>query len=235
MSLDVGLHERLRWVDRLLASPPLVHPEAENGAVWSTEPTCYRFMAKHVHPGARTLETGAGLSTALFAAWGCEHLSVVPFEHEADVILRYCADHDIPTDTLRFDLRPSEVALPELADTDQRDLVFVDGCHGFPMPIIDWFYGASLLRKDGTIVIDDLQVPQVRSLVEQFLEPDERWVRIDWRWKWIAFRRVSEGSLAESETRQTFFRPLPTRARDRVKTVIPLSVKTRLRSLVPRR
>ncbi len=227
MIANRDLDARLAVVDRFVASPPTIHPEAENGAVWSTEVSCYRFMARNLQPGSRTLETGAGLSTVLFAAWGCDHLSIVPFEREADAILEFCAQQGVETGALRFDLRPSEVALPEMIGAAEFDLVLIDGCHGFPMPIIDWFYAAGLLRKGGIAVIDDVQIPQVRTLVDLFIDPDERWLRLDHRWKWIAHRRLSEGgSLTESETRQQFFvgpRPSPS---ERLKDVIPLRVKT---------
>ncbi len=243
----------MAWVDQVAADPPIVHPGSPDGAVWSTETSCYRFMAEHVQKGSRTLETGAGLSTVLFAAWECDHVSVVPFADEARAIEEYCDTHSIPRDSLRFDLRPSEVALPSMLGSDPLDLVFIDGSHGFPMPIIDWFYGASLLRRGGVAVFDDIQLPQVRSFVELFLEPDPRWLPLASTAKWVAFGRDSEGSLAEGEWEQGFFpkptvesapppnpgpapgRPAgpsapPTLTR-RLKDVVPLSVKRWLKQL----
>jgi Methyltransferase domain len=229
---DAQLQERLAWIARITLSPPVVHPEAINGAVWSTETTCYEFMAHHVHEGSRTLETGAGLSTALFAAWGCDHLSVMPFKNEADAIIDYCSAMGIDSDSCRFDVRPSQIALPELPGTTELDLVFVDGCHGFPMPIIDWFYGAGLLRKGGVVVFDDVQLPQVRWLIDTFIDRDHRWELLASTWKWMAYRRVSEGTLVEGELNQLFFpeppRPLVRRAKD----LVPLNVKRSLRRLL---
>ena len=143
---DDSLENRLAITGRIFDSPPPVHPGAPDN-VWGTARRCYDFMANHVRPGSRTLETGAGISTVLFTAWGCDHLAVVPYPSEANVVEAYCAEHDISTDSLEFDLRPSEVALPDRAESGELDLVFIDGCHGFPLPIIDWFYGAGRLRR----------------------------------------------------------------------------------------
>ena len=197
--------ERLVWVERVVANPPRVHPWAPDNAAWSTEESCYRFMADQVGSGSRTLETGAGVSTALFAAWGCNHIAVVPFAEEANVLDRYLDEQGIDRTSLTFDLRPSEVALPTLTGAGPLDLVFVDGCHGFPSPIIDWFYGAGLLRKGGVVVFDDIQLPQVESLLSTFIELDERWEMVAGTSKWKAFRRLSEGPLGEDWYAQPFF------------------------------
>ena len=129
-------------------------------------------------------------------------------------------------DSVTFDLRPSEVALPALAGSHPLDLVFVDGCHGFPSPIIDWFYGAGLLRKGGIVVFDDVQLPQVDFLLTTFIEPDARWEMVAGTSKWRAFRRLSEGSLGEDWYAQPFFSapsaPTPTH---RVKDLVPLRIK----------
>ena len=111
MQLEDSLDKRLAVLAKVMDSPPAVHPTAPNG-VWSTDQSCYELLANHVRRGSRTLETGAGLSTILFAAWGCEHLAVVPYPSEASAIEAYCAENGISTDSLTFDLRPSEVALP---------------------------------------------------------------------------------------------------------------------------
>ena len=181
-------------------------------------------MAGEIAKGSRTLETGAGLSTVLFTAWGCEHLAVVPFEDEAEAIEGYCDELSIGRASLKFDLRPSEIALPTLAGRE-FDLVFIDGCHGFPLPTIDWFYGAGLLRKGGVVVFDDVQLPQVSSLIGTFVEPDSRWEPLATTGKWRAFRRQSEGPLAENHWDQPFFPvPSPPPMR-RAKDLVPLTVK----------
>ncbi|HEY5110518.1 MAG TPA: class I SAM-dependent methyltransferase [Acidimicrobiales bacterium] len=213
--------DRQAWVDTVIADPPPVHPEKPTGVVWRTQTSCYRFIADQVGRGSRTLETGAGLSTVLFAAWGCDHLAVVPFPDEAVAVEAYCDSHGIDRTTLRFDLRPSEVALPTLVGDRELDLVFVDGCHGYPMPVVDWFYGAGMLRSGGVLVLDDLQLPQVRNLVDTFLDSDPRWERLRATDKWIAFRRTTSGPLAEMESEQAFF-PLPPRSvADRIKAAVP--------------
>ena len=215
------VEERQEWVSLVIAGPPPVHPDKPTGVVWRTETSCYRFIARHVDRGSLTMETGAGLSTVLFAAWGCEHLSVVPFTDEAEAVEAYCDKNGIDRSTLRFDLRPSEVALPTLVGSDELDLFFIDGCHGYPMPVIDWFYGASLVRKGGLVVLDDLQLPQVRNLIDTFLVPDPRWVQLKTTTKWIAFQRAASGPLVESESLQPFF-PLPHRTlTDRIKGAVP--------------
>jgi hypothetical protein len=211
-----GLDRRRAALGQILDNLPRVHPTAPNGKVWRTSRSCYEFLAGQVRSGSRTLETGAGLSTVLFAAWGCDHLAVVPFAEEAEAIEGYCASMDIDTSTLRFDLRPSEVALPELAGSGPRDLVFIDGLHGFPMPVIDWFYGAGQLGRDGVVVFDDAHLPQVSWFLDGFVDRDERWEAMEIRRKWRAYRRTSEGPLAESEVGQAFFNPARVGASRRV-------------------
>jgi hypothetical protein len=219
--------ERLTWVERVIADPPRVHPGAPDNAAWSTEESCYRFMADQIGNGSRTLETGAGVSTVLFAAWRCDHVAVVPYASEAAAVEQYLDDQGIARDSLRFDLRPSEEALPTLSRESPFDLVFVDGCHGFPAPIIDWFYGAGLLRKGGIVVFDDVQLPQVQCLLTTFIEPDERWEPVAGTTKWRAFRRLSEGSLGEEWFAQPFFSmPSPQRGpMRRIKDLVPLRIK----------
>ena len=203
----------------ILDDPPKVHPNAPNGAVWRTGRACYEFMASQVHPGCRTLETGTGASTVMFAAWGCDHTVIVPSEHQAKIILDYCTQHEISTALLRFDLRPSEVALPEMRDEPPFDLVFIDGGHGFPIPIIDWFYGASLLRRDGVVVFDDVKLPAVRILLDAYLERDDRWQYISGKSVFRAYRRKSQNGLGEYDSHPAILlEPRPSH-KDRLKSL----------------
>ena len=219
MSERGGLEERLSVCGRILDEPPKVHPDAPNGAVWRTGRACYEFMAHQVEPGCRTLETGTGASTVMFAAWGCDHTAIVPSEHQAKIILDYCTQKAISTDLLRFDLRRSEVALPEMQDEPPFDLVFIDGAHGFPMPTIDWFYGASLLRKDGVVVFDDVKLPAVRTLLDAYVERDDRWQWLAGKSVFRAYRRTCLEQLGEDDSNRTILLgPKPTR-RDWLKSL----------------
>jgi predicted O-methyltransferase YrrM len=201
-------------VDRLLADPPAVHvmdsnEEPELG-VWSTDRECYLLLADHASFGARTLETGSGLSTILFAAVGARHTCVTPSQAEADRILAYCTDHDIDTASLTFEIGCSDEVLPRLPHEPSLDLVLIDGNHGFPTPMLDWYYAGSLLRAGGLLVIDDVQLPAVAHL-RGFIDRDPRWSAERLTEKWVAYRRVTEGPLRQDWFEQSFYTAPPAR------------------------
>lgn len=198
-------------IDRLLADPPRVHEELHappDLGVWLTERECYELIADRCGPASRTLETGLGVSTALFLALGTEHTCVVPSEAQVDVLCRYCEVRGIPTNRLHVELGRSEDVLPDL-DVTALDLFLIDGSHGFPMPMIDWFYGARLLGRGGVVVLDDRQLPAVSAVV-QYLDADPRWRDVGRAAKWAAFERIGAGPLGEDWYDQPFF-PAPTR------------------------
>lgn len=185
-------------VDRLLADPPAAHviPNAagELLGVWSTEDSCYQLIASVVRPGDRTLETGCGLSTALFAALGARHTCVTPAPEEAERLRAYLGDRGLESEHLVFCIESSHTALPRLAPSGSLDVVFIDGDHGFPLPVVDWFYAGGRLRSAGTLVVDDIQVAAVAVLIDA-LEADEGWTPLERTEKWAAYTRVSEGPL----------------------------------------
>ena len=206
---DEAAERRDAVVDRLLADPPLVHnmsfDENPDVGVWSTDESCYRFLAAVSRPGMPTLETGSGLSTALFALVGTNHTCVTPGAVEVERLRAYCRDRDISLDTIAFEVERSEIALPRLSGGHPLDLVLIDGSHGHPMPTIDWFYGASRLRRGGILVVDDVHLCGVRRLVD-VLDADPRWAILRRSEKWAAYERQSEGSLSEDWFQQPFLR-----------------------------
>lgn len=203
---------RLAIVDEVLAEPPVIHYMSPDDAkagqltgVWSTEQSCYRFLAQHCGPGVRTLETGAGISTILFAAWGTSHRCITPGKEEADAVTAYCESHGISVDTLTFDISSSDVALTRLTPgAFDLDVVLIDGCHGFPAPMIDWYYGAGRLRNGGVVIVDDLQLPAV-AVLQDFLDKDPRWASLAATGKWAAYQRKAESSLLEDWFTQPFY------------------------------
>ena len=153
----------------------LVHDHAPDGA-WRLDEETLGLLHERLHPGAHTLETGAGTSTVLFALRGARHTAVVPVIEEETRIREYCRVAGIATDGLEFVIERSERALPRLPHRE-LDLVLIDGRHGFPAPMLDWYYTAPMLRIGGTLVLDDTQLWSVR-MVRDVLCADTAW-RLD--------------------------------------------------------
>jgi methyltransferase family protein len=190
---------------RACADPPQIHPGAPHG-VWSTERSCYRFISEHTDESSRTLETGIGLSTVLFAILGSEHTALFLYPGEGDELRTWARTHDVDLEQVELLVDRSDLVLPSLPD-DPLDLFFIDGGHGYPLPQLDWFYGGSRLRRGGILVVDDLELWAPHQLAT-FLNADPRWEPLGGTRKWRGYRRLSEGSLLEDWTEQRFL-PIP--------------------------
>ena len=203
-----GLSDGEGLVARLMADPPRVHPVEgpttpdERMGLWGTERACYELIASRCRPGMRTLETGLGLSTALFAALGTRHTCIVPFAEEADRLFRYCAERGIPTDGVELVVGWSDELLPALK-VEGLQVFLIDGSHGFPHPTLDWYYGAPHLELGGLLVVDDRQLPAVRMLTD-FLDRDPRWGTVSSAPNWAAYERLAEGGVREDWWEQPF-------------------------------
>ena len=159
--------------------------------VWSTEESCYRFIAEHCPPGTRTLETGSGLSTVLLAALGAEHICCTGGQEEADRVIAYC---DVPRHRDRHAALRDRFVAPDPAPARSEPASSATSCSSTAAtpsrcPCVDWFYGATLLPANGVLVVDDVDLPAVRILV-RFLDQDPRWTSMAGSPKWRAWRRA---------------------------------------------
>jgi hypothetical protein len=144
---------------------------------WGLEPSVLRWLFDHVGEGARTVETGCGHSTLVFALRGAEHTVISPDPIEHERVQRWCDEHGVPVDRVRFVAGRSQDVFPGLDVGGPIDVAVIDGDHAFPIPFIDWYHLAARLGVHGLLVIDDVDVPTGRLLVE-FLEAESgRWVR----------------------------------------------------------
>jgi len=156
MRLDAPLTESLR------RSPPPLHG---NGEFWGVAWEALAWIERHVRPGMATFETGAGASTIVFAACGAVHEAVTPDPTEETRVREACAARGIDDSHVTFHIGPSHDVLPA-RPVRALDLVLLDGAHGFPYPILDWWFLAPDLRVGGRMLLDDAYLPAVAAIVE---------------------------------------------------------------------
>jgi len=148
--------------DSLRRSPPGLHGGRE---FWGLAWEALGWLERNVHEGMATLETGAGASTIVFAARGAVHESVTPDPEEEHRIRRACQERGIDDSKLTFHIGRSQDVLPSLPPRE-LDLVLVDGAHGFPYPVLDWWHLAPRLEPGGRMLLDDAYLPGVAAVVD---------------------------------------------------------------------
>lgn len=148
---------------QLRADPPPLHASGAvcAGLHWAA----LEWLERTLEPGWGTLETGAGMSTMVFAACGTEHEVVTPAADEPERVTAECRERGISTHGVRFRIGPSHDVLAAW-QARPLDLVLLDGAHGFPYPILDWWYVMPHLKNGGLLVLDDAYMGGVRTLLE---------------------------------------------------------------------
>jgi methyltransferase family protein len=193
-------------LQELLKHPPIIHtnkgvPSAES----RVDDTTLRFLDKRVHSDMKTLETGSGISTIVFANKGARHTCIAPDVEQVALIQHYCAQHAIATHNLEFMLETSENALPKLPQQEVYDLALIDGRHGFPNPIIDWYYIARVLKIGGLVVIDDLHIWTCELLVN-FLRAEPDWALVEETERVAVLRKQGNSTLSNEWKQQPYVR-----------------------------
>lgn len=161
----------------LLNDPPKVHPSDGQLIAWGLQRPIIDFIDATVTEGSKTLETGAGLSTILFALKGASHTCITPFQEEVDRIRDYCTQRGLSLQNVNFRVDLSTNVLPALGPVE-LDLALIDGCHGFPTPFMDWYFTAAQLKLGGILIVDDVQLWTGRVL-RDFLVLEPEWKLIE--------------------------------------------------------
>jgi predicted O-methyltransferase YrrM len=191
-------------LEQVLENPPFPHKDdAGEYVIWGLAEEVLRFIRDHIDGSSRTLETGCGLSTVLFALSGASHICITPSEDEIESIKDYCHKQNIPSDQMTFHRDGSERVLPRL-ECEPLDLVLIDGRHGFPAPFIDFYYTADKLRIGGLLVIDDTWL-WTGEMLKQYLLSEPEWKHeADFSKRTSVFRKLAEGSQSKEWCHQNF-------------------------------
>ncbi|MBU2102925.1 MAG: class I SAM-dependent methyltransferase, partial [Candidatus Omnitrophica bacterium] len=162
-----------------------------------------QYIYDAVDETSKTLETGAGLSTIVFALRGTHHICITPNEKEVINIVTYCKNRNISLEKINFQVQKSEDALPHLQLKD-LDLVLIDGRHAFPTPFIDWYYASSGLKTGGILIVDDTNI-WTGKVLEEFLCLEAEWKLIKSIPQRAAiFTKRAEGSHSREFHQQSF-------------------------------
>jgi hypothetical protein len=158
----------------LLRDDPKFHfDDAGKPFSWRISDDLLKFLDQHVTREHNTLETGGGVSTVLFALKESHHTCIVPDVEEVRRIKDYCREKGLPTANIDFRIGPSQQVLPNL-EGKPLDLVLIDGEHAFPLPFIDWYYTADLLKLGGCVLVDDTQI-WTGNVLRDFLLAEPGW------------------------------------------------------------
>ena len=147
---------------RLRAAPPGLHGADE---YWGLAWAALGWLEANVREGWSTLETGSGASTIVFAAAGAQHEAVTPDAGEEARIRTRCSELGIDSSGVTFRIGPSHEVLARW-EPRPLDLVLIDGAHGFPYPILDWWQVAQHVRVGGIVLLDDAYLPAVAAIVD---------------------------------------------------------------------
>lgn len=156
---------------RLRTSPPALHGEGTE--LWGLAWSALQWLEDNLRPGMATLEIGSGSSTLVFAASGAAHEAITPASGEEAAIRRACDTLGIDASHLTFHIGFSHEVLARW-DARPLDLVLIDGAHGFPYPILDWWFLAPHIRVGGQVLLDDAYLPAVGAIVD-FAKADSAW------------------------------------------------------------
>ena len=177
---------------RLAQDRPLFHYMSESGVEkaslagltvpqgdtsWAVGPRVLQWIADHLSSEMVTIETGAGYTTVLFAALAKHHYCCTPSQREAGKIRAYLDGIGVPSDKLTFLIGSTDETLPQLGIETLIDFAYIDGCHGYPFPALDWHYIDRHLRIGGIIGMDNAELRPVREHCE-FLEENGTYQRV---------------------------------------------------------
>jgi hypothetical protein len=164
-------------VDKLIKEDPMFH--VGGASRWNALPEILTTLAARVARGNRTVETGCGASTVIFANAGSDHTTISPDAREHELVRQYCERNGIDHTGVTFIDSSSDEVLPTLLESRVLDLAFIDGAHAFPFAILDWHYLSAHLKVGGTMVVDDIAIPAIAPLY-RFMQA-ESWWRLDSR------------------------------------------------------
>ncbi len=186
-------------VNELIRISPKFHGEV----LFKLSNDSLHFIDRTIKKEHLTLETGAGISTVLFAIKGSKHHCITPNKTEVEKIVKFCKYHQISTKNIKFHVSRSEDILPSLK-LKEIDFVLIDGRHAFPTPFIDWYYTSLKMRTAGFLMIDDTALCTIRFLKDFLLKEGEWRLVENFPYRAAVFKKIAAGGENKNWLEQPF-------------------------------
>ncbi|SEA43240.1 class I SAM-dependent methyltransferase [Nitrosospira multiformis] len=135
----------------------------------------HRLVTRYKSDGTVVLETGAGNSTLAFAfAKPSQLISIAPDDELFSRINTFGIQNGVDLSCLDAKVDRSERVLPKLVDSGlEVDVALIDGGHGWPTVFVDFCYVNFMLRKEGLLIIDDVQLHSIKELAKLLVQQDQ--------------------------------------------------------------
>jgi hypothetical protein len=86
----------------------------------------------------------------------------------------------------------SEWELPKFAsEKNEYDIGLMDGCHGWPTTFIDLYYIYYMLRIDGYLIIDDIQLHSVKEIANFLISESTKFELVANFGKTLVFKKLT--------------------------------------------
>jgi len=180
-------------LDIILNTPPKVHDWGTGELSSSGMPSeVFKFMDDVINSDCYTIETGLGISPAVFAIKESKHTCITPDGPEIKRLKEYLSNINVSDKNITFLCKKSCDVWFDLKDFKSWDLILIDGLHGFPTPFMDWYFFSQGLKINGYLIIDDTHIATGKYL-QEFLKKEESWKLINsFYGKTAIFQKVKE-------------------------------------------
>ncbi|HVX18962.1 MAG TPA: class I SAM-dependent methyltransferase [Acidimicrobiales bacterium] len=217
----------------LLEERPSLHGQDVQAPVnWQLGDQLLHWLDEHLPDGARTLETGCGYSTLVFASRAAHHTVVSPIGAEHDRVRAWCDEHGLDHTSVRFVCEPSQAFLPRAwaaSELGELDLILIDGDHAYPAAGIDWYYSAPALKVGGLLIVDDIAIRACGHLADFLAAEKGLWESVATLSDATVFRKASP---AATEFRPWDSQPWNRRRVTAADVVQRVKSRTRIRSRI---
>jgi FkbM family methyltransferase len=144
----------------------------------------------------RTIETGCGASTIVFAQYAAQHTAYCYDDRQFDASSVSYAQNfpGFRNECVQWIFGPTQRTVLSQPTPDSVDLILLDGPHGYPFPELEYFALVNSLRPGGILVVDDIHIPTIEHLYE-FLVQDDAFVRQEVSATTAYFRRTESPSF----------------------------------------